>query len=182
LSRAAPDVARLFFALWPDRGVRERLARWSAELRRVCGGRFTRKEHLHVTLAFLGNVARDRLPSLLTIAEAASAPAFTLRFDTPGYWARKRLAWAAPTTIPDSLAALAAGLSAALRNAGLQVEDRPYFPHVTLLRDARCGELPTALEAFEWCVQDFVLVESMLEPNGAVYRVIGRWPLDGAAS
>jgi 2'-5' RNA ligase len=168
--------ARLFFALWPDAIVRAELGRWSADLHRACGGRRAREEQLHLTLAFLGDVPLARLPDLCALAALLAAPAFTLRFEAPGYWPRKRLVWAAPAEMPDALGALAGGLASALRAAGLRAEDRPYFPHVTLLRDASCRNLPKSA-GFDWPVRDFVLVESTLVSTGSSYRVIGRWPL-----
>ena len=175
-SGAATNAVRLFFALWPDAATRARLGSWSVDLYRTCGGRRARDEQLHATLAFLGDVSVERLPELRALAESLIGPGFTLRFDAPGYWPRKRLVWAAPAAIPDGLTALAAGLATGLKAAGLRVEDRPYFPHVTLLRDAKCSSLPQ-LEGFEWHVRDFVLVESALAPAGSTYQVIGRWPL-----
>jgi RNA 2',3'-cyclic 3'-phosphodiesterase len=167
---------RLFFALWPDAAARAQLGRWSAALHRACGGRRMWDGQLHVTLAFLGDVSLDRLPVLRALAESLICTGFTLRFEAPGCRPRKHLVWAAPVEIPDGLAALAAGLAAALVAAGLGSEDRPYRPHATLLRDARCVSLPE-LEGFNWRVRDFVLVESTLAPAGSTYQVIGRWPL-----
>ncbi len=175
-ARAALAGARVFFALWPDAIARGELGRWSAELHRICGGRRVRDEQLHVTLAFLGRVLLERLPELRALADSLSGPGFTLRFDAPGCWPRKRLVWAAPAELPDGLTRLAGGLASVLRAAGLEVDDRPYFPHVTLLRDAERHVLPE-LGGFEWRVRDFVLVESRLQSTGSTYQVIGRWPL-----
>jgi 2'-5' RNA ligase len=175
-ARAALAGARVFFALWPDAIARGELGRWSAELHRICGGRRVRDEQLHVTLAFLGRVLLERLPELRALADSLSGPGFTLRFDAPGCWPRKRLVWAAPAKLPDGLNRLAGGLASVLRAAGLEVDDRPYFPHVTLLRDAERHVLPE-LGGFEWRVRDFVLVESRLQSTGSTYQVIGRWPL-----
>jgi 2'-5' RNA ligase len=168
-------AARLFFALWPDPLARTHLARWAAALHRTCGGRRVRDEQLHATLAFLGNVPLARLPELAKLAACLSVSGFTLQFDAPGCWPRQRLLWAAPVAVPDDLAALAARLASALQAAGLRTEDRPYFPHVTLVRDATCRRLPV-LDGFAWDVGEFALVESRLG-SGATYRLIGRWPL-----
>lgn len=169
-------AARLFFALWPDPLARTHLARWAADLHRTCGGRRVRDEQLHATLAFLGNVPLARLPELARLAACVSVSGFSLRFDAPGCWPRQRLLWAAPAAVPDDLAVLAARLASALQAAGLRTEDRPYFPHVTLVRDATCRGLPV-LDGFAWDVGEFVLVESKLGSAGATYRLIGRWPL-----
>ena len=180
-SGGATDTARLFFALWPDAIARAQLGRWGADLQRTCGGRRVRDAQLHVTLAFLGDVSVERLPELRALAESLVGPGFTLRFDVPGYWPRRRLVWAAPAMIPDGLTVLAGSLARVLEAAGFRTEDRPYFPHATLLRDARDLVLP-ALGGFEWRVRDFVLVESELESNGSTYRVVGRWPLAAGES
>lgn len=177
----AAAAARLFFALWPDATVRRHLAGWAAAVHGSCGGRRVRDEQLHATLAFLGNVPLARLPELAALAAALAVPGFILRFEAAGYWPRKRLVWAAPVEVPHGLSTLAAGLASALKATGLEIEDRPYFPHVTLVRDARCRGLP-ALQGFAWDVEEFVLVASTLAPSGSTYGVIGRWPLASLAS
>jgi len=174
---AVPPAARLFFALWPDASVRQQLGRCAAEVHRACGGRQIRDEQLHITLAFLGDVPIDDIPEVCAAAHVPCPPMFTLRFSGAGYWPRKRLAWAAPEEIPASLSALAGRLTAVLNETGYRVDSRPYFPHVTLVRDARCRDLPSWPEGFEWRVADFVLVRSTRSPAGARYDVVSRWPL-----
>jgi 2'-5' RNA ligase len=172
-------TARLFFALWPDAVARAHLARWASDLHRSCGGRRVPDEDLHITLAFLGGVPLTRLPELSVLAESLPATGFALRFDVPGYWPRRRLAWAAPVALPEGLAALAAGLASGLRTSGFKIDDRPYFAHVTLIRDAACHGMPP-LAGFGWDVSEFVLVESTLAPPGSTYRILERWPLPPA--
>lgn len=156
--------------------MRARLGRWAADLHSACGGRRTRDEQLHVTLVFLGDVPQARVPLLRSLAQAVAVPGFTLCFDAPDYWPRKRLVWAAPGVIPDGLAALATALAESLRAAGFEIESRPYFPHVTLIRDARPPQV-SSRAGVSWDVEEFVLVESELGSSGSRYRVIGRWPL-----
>jgi len=87
---------------------------------------------------------------------------------------------------------LAARLGAALRAAGVEVDDRPYRPHLTLARSPRdiSPDLrPTvaALSAFEgqrWQPDAVRLMHSRLgaAPGGrAVHAEVGRWPLSVAA-
>jgi 2'-5' RNA ligase len=175
-ARSPAAAARLFFALWPDAAVRAHLGRWAGQLHRTCGGRLTRSVQLHVTLVFLGSVPRGRLPELCALARDRVGAGFSLCFDAPGYWPRRRLVWAAPRDVPEGLAALAGGLADGLRAAGFEIEARPYFPHITLIRDAGRPP-PSAVEGFQWDVDDFVLVESRLRSDGSRYEVIGRWPL-----
>ncbi|MEZ5613949.1 MAG: RNA 2',3'-cyclic phosphodiesterase, partial [Rhodocyclaceae bacterium] len=167
---------RVFFALWPGDDVARRFDEAGRRAHRALGGRRMRRETLHLTLAFVGDVAPDRLADLCGIAGAIRLPAFDLLFDTGQCLARKQIFWAAAGTIPAALRDLVAGLNEGLRSAAFRTEDRPFAAHVTLLRHANCAAAPNDLRV-EWPVRDFVLVESELKPEGAGYRIIGRWPL-----
>ena len=61
-------VARLFFALWPAPEVRDALAAIARGLQAKCGGRPTRADRIHLTLFFVGQVARERLVELESVA------------------------------------------------------------------------------------------------------------------
>jgi 2'-5' RNA ligase len=53
---------RLFFACWPDAALQEQLAQLGRQLQRQSGGKPSRRENLHLTLVFLGDVASSDLP------------------------------------------------------------------------------------------------------------------------
>jgi 2'-5' RNA ligase len=72
---------RLFFALWPSPAAAERLASAATDAAARLGGRPTRLETLHLTLAFLGEVADERVPGLLALATNLPAAPFELRID-----------------------------------------------------------------------------------------------------
>ena len=141
------------------------------------GGRRMRRETLHLTLAFIGDVPPGRLAELRGIAGAIRPPAFNLLFDRRHCLARRKIFWAAASAVSPRLRELAAALNERLK-ADFRTEERPFAAHVTLLRHARCDKaLPAGGLHIEWPVRDFVLVESELQPEGASYRIIGRWPL-----
>jgi RNA 2',3'-cyclic 3'-phosphodiesterase len=171
-----PAKQRLFFALWPDEGVRARLGEAAQALAALGGGRATRPESIHVTLAFLGYVDAERLPALHALAEGIRGEPFRLVVDRLDYWRHNRIAWAGASTTPPPLARLASLLGAGLKDLGIPLEARPYVPHVTLVRDAACAALP-ALIPIEWRVDDFVLVQSVPGQSGSRYEVVGRWKL-----
>lgn len=176
MSAAAPADLRLFFALWPDDDTRARLAALAMRLFEGCGGRVTRAESIHVTLAFLGAVPAARLPAAEEAAAAIAGTAFRLFLDRVGCWRHNGIAWAGTSAVPGALARLAADLTAALRARGFALDPRPYVPHVTLVRSARCRELP-AVDPIEWRVGDFVLVRSTPAPGGSRYEPMRRWGL-----
>jgi len=189
---AAPR--RVFFALWPGPDVAKRLHALSADAHAACGGRRMKRDTLHLTLAFLGEVDAERFELACAVADDVAArggaagmapsPDMTLRIDRLAYWKHNRIVWAGCDEVPPALAALAGDLAAALREAGFALDSRPFAAHVTLLRNAACpggsGHLgPFA--AFDWPIDQFVLVQSRLDPGGAHYEIVRRWPVPGCA-
>ena len=174
---ATADQHRVFFALWPDAEVAKTLHRIGACVHGPCGGRLTRRETLHLTLAFLGATSAERLADARAAAAAVAGAPFEWQVDRLGYWKHNRILWAGGESAP--LAAMAAALAAELRAAGFRLEERPFAAHITLLRDARCRELPPLGGAIAWPVREFVLAESRADAAGARYEIIGRWPLGG---
>ena len=173
-----PRPARVFFALWPDDGVRDALHREAQVLHRNCGGRAMRRENVHLTLVFVGDVAVGRLDELRSVAGAIAGHSFELVLDQLGYWRHNRIVWAAPKSVPGPLREIVTALENGLNQAGFDFDRRPYAPHITLLRDARAPGVTGPLR-LDWPVGDFVLVESAQGPRGAEYRVLARWKLGG---
>jgi 2'-5' RNA ligase len=169
----------VFFALWPDDGVRDALHREAQMLHRNCGGRVMRRENVHLTLVFVGNVAVGRLDELKAAAGTISGSSFELVLDRLGYWRHNRIVWASPLTVPEALRELVGSLESRLQQAGFEFDQRPYAPHITLLRDARAPGVPAPLH-LDWPVGDFVLVESAHSAQGPAYRVVARWALHAA--
>ncbi len=166
---------RLFFALWPDDAVRAELARWSRELHALCGGRTTRPENLHVTLAFLGNVEDAQVAEVERAASEVSPRAVSLVLDRPGYWKYNRIAWAGASLVPPELAALVSELRGALAKSRIGFDAKPFASHVTLLRGAREPRATPALAPLEWRLDGFALVQSVTLPRGSRYEIRKSW-------
>ena len=169
-------MPRLFFALWPDEGVRNELFRAAQATQPGSGGRLMRRENLHQTVVFVGNVGDPELPSLKAAAASLDLPAFTLQFGRMRYWRHNRIVWAAPLATPESLGRLVKALEARMAAAGIEYDRRDYQPHITLIRDARSPAEFMPLD-FEWRVNDFTLIESAHDGRRVNYGVIARWPL-----
>ena len=166
---------RLFFALWPDDGVRTQLAHWSRELHAVCGGRSMRPENLHLTLAFLGNVEDARVAQVERAADAVAPQSVSLVLDQPGYWKHNRIAWAGASAVPRELEAMVAELRDALTRSGIAFDAKEFVSHVTLLRDARGPNALPALVPIRWNLQGFALVRSVTLPRGSRYEIRKSW-------
>lgn len=175
-TRATPErQSRLFFALWPPPAVARALLTAAHESAARQGGRVTRFETLHLTLAFLGETPDSRLPALVAIGEASAqlASPFDMVIDSLGYWSRKHIVWAGPSDVPPGLSALAEDLGQRL---GDSVADRRFNPHITLVRKTRGAPAGIALPPLAWTVDALHLVRSVNEAGGARYETVGHWP------
>ncbi len=172
-----PAPARLFFALWPSKAISANLAEAGKNLHEICGGRRTRMDTIHLTLAFLGEVEPERIDDLRALAGEIRAPAFGFNLTRFGWWPHNRIVWAAPAETPAELTLLVDALKEGLLGAGFRFDAKPFVPHITLLRKADCRRNPLPAGEIEWRAEDFVLVRSVPGESGSAYEVVGRWPL-----
>lgn len=169
---------KVFFALWPDAAGRAALAAWQPALRRLCGGREMQTENLHATLVFLGDVAEYRLEAMQLAAQEVQGRGFELRLTAARYWGHNHIVYAAPDAVPQPLFELVNELEQRLRKHRFHFEQQAYKPHVTLLRHARWDDtgLPF-MSPVRWQFDDFALVQSLSDEQGARYEVLARFPL-----
>lgn len=154
------------------------MAAWQAPLERLCGGRVMRGEMLHVTLAFLGAVEQARLEALQLAAQEVVASRFVLRFDRACYWGHNHIVYAAPSRVPQGLGQLVDALLERLATHRFAFDAREHKAHVTLLRNARCHDVPIPqMDPVYWEVRDFALVQSVNQHGLSEYRVLARIPL-----
>lgn len=175
IEQGAARSLRLFFALWPPAAVAAHLERAAMAVQRSCGGRRPRRENLHLTLAFLGEVAPSRLDVLLQLGDELRGQPQTLWVDQLGYWKHNRILYAGCGVVPGELAEFAERLSASLAAAGYRVERRPFAAHLTLLRDVRPTQALPQLAPVEWRIDRFSLVASTLHAGGPRYKSLRVW-------
>ncbi len=174
----AESSRRVFLALWPGDDVAERLSGLAAAAHPACGGRQMRRDTLHLTLAFLGDVAESRLPALSAAMAAVRGEAFSLRIDRLGYWPHNHIVWGSCSATPAELVQLVGEVREALAGAGFAPAGQAAFvPHLSLLRKARpVGALPDFMP-IDWSVTGFVLVASTLSSAGPAYEQLAAWRL-----
>lgn len=190
LSSAAPlpaatvPAARLFFALWPEEALAARLADLGRQQVAAQGGRPMAEDSLHLTLAFLDEQPLSLLPALLQTGQRVAARAawpFAFNLDQGGYWPAQGILWLGCSRPPVALPDLAASLAGELAALGLTLEARPYVPHVTLVRGARCAAAtpwhPADMPA--WTARNFRLLRSRRDAAGTRYETLGCWPMGG---
>ena len=173
----ATDRIRAFFALVPDEAVRMQFLSLARDVARRSRGRSISGEHVHLTLAFLGDVPVESLPAIRSVGDAMPREGASLAFDTLGAWRASGVAWVAPSVLPPVLADLHARLHASLTEGGFVLENRPFRPHVTLAR--RCVQPHPRQQSapIHWAVRKLSLIGSELRPEGPVHSTIAEWKL-----
>ena len=173
-------MARVFFALWPPPEVARQLSAVADSFAKSAGGRATRQETVHLTLAFIGDVPLDRLPDLERAARGVRTEAFDLTLDQFGLWRHNRIFWAGCSIVSPVLVELAGELGAVLQAAGFDVADagRNFTPHVTLVRKVKALNVPLPPgQTLPWPRPKFVLVRSTLSTAGSSYQSLAEFPL-----
>jgi len=128
---------------------------------------------------FLGAVSHERIDGLETLAATIEGEPFTLTVDRVDYWRHNRIVWAGVKDCPEPLTALVKRMERALAGVGFQLNNRPYVPHITLLRDARRAPAQGRFTPVAWPVSEFALVESVQLDNSQLYEVLQSWRLGG---
>jgi len=174
----------LFFALWPDDDVRERIAATAQRLKQAHAprGRWVKPHRYHLTLRYLGEHS-TLPPTLLRACHAAGdgvrAPSFSFALDAAGSFANRKIPWwLGCQALPHALDALWKSLSRGLEGNGVaNGEPAQRIAHVTILRDADRRLAPEHIEPIEWPVRELVLVDSLLGAASG-YTILQRWRLD----
>lgn len=179
---------RLFAAVVPPVEVRAEVERALADVRgQLPQLRWEAPARMHLTLAFYGEVGEDvaeRLHQRLQRA-VTKHPVLTLAFAGAGAFPRKARAsvfWLAVAGDRQQLIRLAGSVGAAGRRVGVDVDDRPYRPHLTVGRaNAACDVRPQVAQLAdyrgqEWQATEVALIRSHLGAQPS-YETVGRWPL-----
>ena len=172
------SIERLFFALWPDLNVRQAINQLSQPVMQGINGKIIPHENWHITLAFLGNVDMPTKQCMQQVAATVQGSRFSLSLDQLGYWPKPRILWIGTSQTPDALHNLVTNLTTVLQGCGYCPDTRPFQIHLTLMRKATRIKTLLPITPVAWSVEDFCLVRSVTDSNGARYEVIARWALN----
>ena len=175
---ASPDQAsprstiRCFVALQPDQGALQWLDRLAAEQHaRIPAARRTRRENLHLTLAFIGALEADRAREVAARLATEACMPFDWSLDAVGAFGGARVLWAGGAS--PQLDALAARARRLLDELDVRYDRKPFVAHVTLLRNVPRDAASHAAHRLEppilWHARAPVLLESRTDANGVRY-------------
>jgi RNA 2',3'-cyclic 3'-phosphodiesterase len=173
------ERARLFCGLrLPDRAL-DTLSQWQAD--HIGKGRPVPRDHLHITLAFLGNRPVEELESILdALREAAAAPG-PIRLVPERYRESRSVGMLVLSDLGGQATRLAEDLQGRLEGLGVyEREQRPWLPHLTVVRFRERPRLqPPLPDLGEVSPSDAAAYHSVLRSSGAQYFVVESFALGG---
>lgn len=166
---------RLFIAVLFSEKIKDGLCAAMEKMRPCCArGIFTHRDNLHLTLAFLGESGPEQAESACAALKAVRAEPFWLQIGGIGCFRRQGgdIYWAGVEKSP-ALGDLYDALKAELRARNLRTEDRPFHPHLTLVRQASlsggCDRRAFSVPVMRMHVEKISLMESRREDGRLVY-------------
>jgi 2'-5' RNA ligase len=178
---------RLFLALYPPT-IWTDAAAMCLPIAALPDGRATPTEHLHLTLAFLGDRFERDVPKILESVQAAASGVRGFDVQTTGLAMLPEVGAprliAASLSLPPSLAELQRRLARRLLTANTKRRDAGFTPHITLYRFTNEQTAEGAREKLASLLppvymptfrpSELCLVASVLHPLGVRHRVIER--------
>jgi len=170
---------RLFVAIRPPPAIRGLLL---GAMGGISGARWQSDDQLHLTLRFIGEVDRHRGGDIHAALGGIHHAPFEISLNGIGTFDHAVWAGVAPH---EPLKALHNKVDAALARVGVAPDQRAFRPHITLARLKRSSgpvgnllEQSGGLTSAPFAVDHFALFESVLTPDGAVYSIVERYPLN----
>ncbi len=172
-------MPRLFIALHLPQTVKSGLMRLKTT---IPTARWSDERQFHLTLRFLGDIANNQVGQIESALSHIALPTFEMSLNGVGCFPENinkptRVLWAG-ISAPKTLFDLQKQIEIAMIGAGFGEADKPFNPHITLarLKTAKpLGAVKSFLDANRdyaselFQVTQFALVESRLDPRGAVY-------------
>ncbi len=187
-------MMRLFFAVLMENRMKRRVGLVQEAMKRALAGQrisWVKEENLHLTLRFLGEQDDTGLQRAIEAGESVARQHAPFRFVVRGAGAfpdtrRARVLWVGVQEPVEELHCLARHLERELRQRGFPSEDKPFRSHITVGRikepppaqviEKLLSSLPDEpLGVVE--VRSFVLMQSVLHPNGSQYTPVREFPL-----
>ena len=185
-------MKRIFIAIKIEPG--DTLLRMYSSLRSLLGRekiKWVDPSNIHLTLAFLGDTEEDRIKIAGIMLRETCSGFGEFSFNLTGAGVFRdfrdpRIIWIGIDKA-EKLQKLFEIINLGLKDIGFNVESRPFSPHITIGRVKFINEresLKSSLERYkndtiqEVNVSEVILFESILKPEGPVYRPQGIFHLD----
>ena len=178
------EQIRCFVAIEIPETIQTLLTSAQEELRKfVRGASWVKRENIHLTLKFLGDVAPNQISVIKNSIEQVTNTLSPFSMELGGIGAfpnlgRPRIIWAGVKTGADEVAAIAREIDLRLSRHGYERDEKPFRPHLTLARLKSRIDLKPLVDVFQqydtingatMIVKQIRVVQSQLRRSGAVY-------------
>ena len=170
---------RLFLGFPLPAAVVERLSAWQE--RELSGGRVVPPENLHVTLAFLGATPAAELAGIGEALRRSAQSVEPAVLTAKRYRETRSVGMLVAEDEDGRATGLAGDLWPRLERLGVyEREQRPWLPHITVLRFRERPRLqPSLPDLGPVKLSEAAVYHSVLRPIGAQYEVLESVPLGG---
>lgn len=171
---------RLFIAINFDEHVKDDITNILENIKKYTKqGKLISKDHMHLTLEFLGEISEERVKDIISAMQLLDAATFTLFLSELGYFKRNdgNIYWFGITENKD-LMDMQAGLHNFLMERGFKLEERDYKPHLTIGRKIKLvntfnsNELKESISKIQFNVNSIDLMKSENINGKLVYTAI----------
>lgn len=160
---------RLFVAINLSENIKNALLKAQNDLKNQgFYGNFTRRENMHLTLAFIGET--EKRFKAVDALKKISFERFELSLGTYGNF---RDLWWVGIEKNKTLEKLACETAESLRSAGFEIERRAFKPHITLVRELKgSGKPKILLPECKMTCEKISLMSSERSAGKLIYREI----------
>jgi 2'-5' RNA ligase len=182
---------RLFIAADLPDEARQAVAAEQKRIASTVGGlagtlTWVKADHAHLTLVFLGDVEEPRVPAVVdAVGRHVDAPSFDITLEGMGVFPARgapRVLWIGVGDGASRLSELQRELARRIAALGIELEHRPFHPHLTVARwrESRSPDRERALSAAprgivaRARIDGATLCQSRLSPAGPSYSALAR--------
>jgi 2'-5' RNA ligase len=177
------DAIRTFVCLEIPASVRERMEKLQGSLRSIDARiSWVKKENIHLTLKFLGDVEPNRLNAVCEAVGSAALSINPFKIEVSGAGCfpsshRPRVLWVGIARLSDDLKRLHAGIEKNLARCGFARDDNKFSPHLTIGRvrspknASQVAErlIAGGFEAESFTTREVIVMRSELSAGGSIY-------------
>jgi 2'-5' RNA ligase len=190
LNVVTESLLRLFVAIDLDEGARREIATLQQRVVKALGAERSVKmvdpARMHLTLAFLGEIAEPAVPSIEdTLSKIIDVHPFVAAFRGLGVFPPRgapRVLWLGVEDGADEIVRVQRELAGRVEALGVVLEQRPFHPHLTLARwrashpadRQRALSVESRAAVARVSVDHVTLYHSRLSPGGPAYTALAR--------
>ncbi len=167
---------RIFIAINLSEQLKTYMEGIQSNVRPFCeGGLFSRRDIMHLTLAFIGETDQQGVEQAKLVLEKVEFEPFALSVSGIGRFCREEgdILWLGVKQ-NHHLNRVQKQLYASLNRRGFRMQEQAFFPHLTLARKVRIQRIDTRTEMFHEAVNQISLMRSERVDGRLIYTELHR--------